>query len=80
MIHIDEAYTSLEAIKRYGARLSPTDVQQLVGDALARLGLLTALIAESGVRGAIADHVAAARMAAEEAREATNVADMREEN
>jgi hypothetical protein len=37
--HIDEAMTSLEAVQRYGHRLDATEIVQLVGDALHRIGL-----------------------------------------
>lgn len=37
--HLDEALTSLEAAQRFGAQLSPAEVQQLIADAAERLRL-----------------------------------------
>lgn len=37
--HIDEALTSLQATLRYGERLKPADIRQLVADATQRLQL-----------------------------------------
>lgn len=39
LMHLDEAMTSLEAVQRYGHRLDHTEITQLVGDALHRIGL-----------------------------------------
>lgn len=39
LTHLDEALTSLEAICRYERHLNPTDVHQLVTDAIQRLHL-----------------------------------------
>jgi hypothetical protein len=40
--HWDEAMTSLEAVQRYGHHLDLHEIQQLVGDALQRIGLYRA--------------------------------------
>jgi hypothetical protein len=46
LVHLDEAMTSLEAVQRYGHRLDYTDIIQLIGDALHRLGLYMADVGE----------------------------------
>jgi hypothetical protein len=37
--HLDEALTSLDAIRRYGSKLDDYEIVQLVGDAIERLAL-----------------------------------------
>lgn len=43
--HLDEAYTSLEAVQRFGRKLDVVETEQLVGDSLQRL----ALVQEDGI-------------------------------
>jgi hypothetical protein len=40
-IDLDEALTSLEAVRRYGHKLDPVEIEQLIGDALQRLARVT---------------------------------------
>jgi len=46
--HLDEAFTSLQAISLYAAKLNETDRQQLASDALQRLGLHLASLISNG--------------------------------
>lgn len=65
--HLDEALTSLDAARRYGPKLYPEEIQQLVGDAMQRLILFHRTLVGSDEAIAVAEQAVADDAIAEEA-------------